>query len=60
MDVLLSLLCCIFLAIHCALGITFVIRSVEELQENRERAQRDADRELREKEYHRARMDTFK
>lgn len=56
MDTLLSVLCAIFLTIHCVLAFTFVINSVNDIIENRKRSLREEERERRDREYHEKRL----
>lgn len=56
METLLSVLCAIFLTIHCVLAVTFVINSVNDIIENRKRSLREEERDRRDREYHEKRM----
>lgn len=56
METLLSVLCAIFLTIHCVLAVTFVINSVNDIIENRKRSLREEERDRRDREYHKKRM----
>ena len=56
METLLSVLCAIFLTIHCVLAVTFVINSVNDIIENRKRSLREEERDRRDREYHKKRV----